>query len=244
MIDKNSAISLYHQLMDILIEEIKEKLKPNEKMLSERAICEKYDVSRTTVRLAFQELENRGYIYRRAGKGTFVAELLNYNKQNLMENYSFTEQMRAIGKTPKTKVLAFEMVNSYQDIAKKLGLLPGDPVYYLKRLRLADDIPMMVETSYIPAKDFAGLNEVLISRKPLYEVLREDYRVNIGIVDEEFSAGLVDAKEAKLLDIDEKSACLRLKRTTLGKNNKVIELTFSTARSDQFIYKARHSVHS
>lgn len=106
MINKNSSVPLYDQLVDILVNEINTKLKTNEKMMSEREICQKYDVSRTTVRLALSELENMGYIYKRHGKGTFVAAL-SQGKQNLMDNYSFTDQMRESGKAPQTKVLFF-----------------------------------------------------------------------------------------------------------------------------------------
>ena len=107
MIEKNSATPFYNQLVDILLEEIDTKLKPNDKMMSEREICTKYDVSRTTVRQALSELENMGYIYKRPGKGTFVATL-NRDKENLMDFYSFTEQMRQQGKVPSTQILSFE----------------------------------------------------------------------------------------------------------------------------------------
>jgi len=241
MINKNSAIPLYDQLINILIDEIKEELNPNEKMLSERAICKKYDVSRTTTRLALQELENMGHIYRRPGKGTFVAEL-NHKKQNLMDNYSFTDQMHELGRNPKTKVISFETVNANRYIAGRMGLDLGENVYRLERLRLADGIPMMFETSYVPVNGFPKLTEDHISKKPLYEIFREDYNESIKIADEEFSAGLVNANEAKLLKLKEGDPCLKLKRTSYNKRNKVIELTLSTARSDQFVYKTRHNV--
>jgi len=242
MINKNSAMSFYHQLMDILIDEIKEKLNPNEKMMSEREICKKYDISRTTVRLALQELENMGYIYKRSGKGTFVAELMQNGKKNLMDHYSFTDQMRLLGKVPQTKVLKFEIVNSYKDIAEKLGLNSGDEVYYLKRLRLADGVPMMVETSYIPVENFKGLEEHIVAKRPLYEIFREDYNEEVKTADEAFSASLINDKEATLLEVKKGSACLRLTRMAFNKKNRVIELTLSTARSDQFIYKVQHRI--
>ncbi|MER2133009.1 MAG: winged helix-turn-helix domain-containing protein, partial [Carnobacterium inhibens] len=65
MINKNSATPLYTQLVEILIENITQKMKPTDKMMSEREICQAFDVSRTTVRLALAELENLGYIYKR-----------------------------------------------------------------------------------------------------------------------------------------------------------------------------------
>ena len=63
VIDKGSKIPLYLQLMDILIDKINKGLKENDRLLSEREICDIYDVSRTTVRQALDELERDGYIY-------------------------------------------------------------------------------------------------------------------------------------------------------------------------------------
>lgn len=69
MLKKNSATPLYSQLVSALIDYIKTNLSIDEKMLSEREICEKYDVSRTTVRAALNELEEMGFVYRHHGKG-------------------------------------------------------------------------------------------------------------------------------------------------------------------------------
>jgi len=240
MLEKDSPISLYNQLINILVDDIKNNLKPNSKMLSEREICMKYEISRTTVRQALQELENIGYIYKVSGKGTFVSNIENI-KKNLIDSYSFTEQMRAIGKKPKTEVLSFEIVESYREIAEQMNIFPGDEVYYLKRLRLADGVPMMIEISYLPVKLFRSLEKELIATKPLYDIFKEDYNEDISFADEEFFAGLVNPKLAKTLNVQTNSPCLNLKRTTFNKKNQVLELTFSTARSDQFVYKIRHT---
>ncbi|MGX7419380.1 GntR family transcriptional regulator [Carnobacterium gallinarum] len=239
-INKASSVPLYDQLVDILVGMIKNELKPNDKMLSERVICQTYDVSRTTVRLALSELENMGWIYKRHGKGTFVAAL-SQGKQNLLDNYSFTDQMREMGRTPQTKVLLFEIVQSNQYVSEEMGIDLGEAIYRLKRLRLADETPMMVEISYIPVELFKNLEEERIATKPLYEIFQDDYNQVVRVADEEFSASLVTDKEAELLDVEKNSACLRLKRTSYNKANKVIEFTLSTARSDQFVYKVRHT---
>lgn len=39
---------------------------------SEHQLCRRFDISRVTVRLALSDLENRGLIYRKHGKGTFA----------------------------------------------------------------------------------------------------------------------------------------------------------------------------
>ena len=240
MLDKNSPISLYNQLIDILIADIKNNLQPNHKMLSEREICTKYNISRTTVRQALQELENIGYIYKVTGKGTFVSNT-SQPRGNLSEGYSFTEQMRSIGKVPRTEVLTFEVVKCYTEIAEQMQLKAGDQVYFLKRLRLADEVPMMLEISYLPEHLFPNLEQQLIQRKPLYDIIKENYGETISLANEEFAAGLVKAKAAKLLDVQTNNPCLNLKRTTFNNKNQVLELTFSTARSDQFVYKIKHT---
>lgn len=88
---KNKA--LYHQLVDLLQERIETCMIPHDKLPSERELTAQYGVSRTTVRLALQELENRGSIYRRHGKGTFVSDIKK-EAADLAGAYSFTEQMK------------------------------------------------------------------------------------------------------------------------------------------------------
>lgn len=239
MINRNDKRPIYDQLVEILRSKIENEMEPNEKMLSERKICEEYGVSRTTVRLAMADLEHMGYIYKRHGKGTFVSSI-NQTSQNLMDSYSFTDHMKSQGKNPTTKVLSFKVTNSSNYFAEKLGIKPGDKIIKITRLRLADNLPMMLERTYLPFSEFPGLSEEMVVNKPLYEIFREDYGENIKVADEEFSAGIVSDKEAKLLDVPVDSACLKLLRTTYNDNNIVIEFTLSVARSDKFVYKVRH----
>ena len=239
MINRNDKRPIYNQLVEILRLKIENEMAPNEKMLSERGICEQYGVSRTTVRLAMAELEHMGYIYKRHGKGTFVAAL-NKNSQNLMESYSFTDYMREHGKKPSTKVLSFEILDSTNYFAENLGISPGEKIIKITRLRLADELPMMLERTYLPQKDFAGLTEEMVTKKPLYEIFRDNYGQVIKVADEEFSAGLLSDIEASLLGIPKDLACLKLIRKTYNNENRVIEFTLSVARSDKFVYKVRH----
>ena len=108
IVDKNSRTPLYLQLMNILIDMIENSLEENEQILSEREICEIYNVSRTTVRQAMDELEKEGYIYKIHGKGTFVSP--KRMNQDLISFYSFTEEMKKLGKVPSSEVTGFEIV--------------------------------------------------------------------------------------------------------------------------------------
>lgn len=98
---------LYMQLVDMLELKIRESMSPNDKLLSERELSEHYGVSRITVRLALKELEIRGLIYKKQGKGTYVSGI-NEPATDLSAAYSFTEEMRKQGREPKTTILSFE----------------------------------------------------------------------------------------------------------------------------------------
>lgn len=233
---------LYDQLVDVLKEKIETELDANDMLPSERELSETYHLSRTTVRLALQELEKLGYIYRLHGKGTFVSDL---SKQvaNLSSAYSFTEQMKSLGKTPKTKILSLEVLKANKYIASQLHINVDEEIYRLKRLRLADNQPMMVERSYLPKKKFPNLTTEILSQQPLYDVFYTKYGEIIRLANEEFFASIARSKDAKLLEVMEGSPVLNLIRTTYNMENEVIEFTLSVARADQFRYQIRHLRH-
>ncbi|MFV0561166.1 MAG: GntR family transcriptional regulator [Enterococcus sp.] len=231
--------SLYYQLVDVLKEQIENEKTPHDKLLSERELCQQYGVSRTTVRLALQELESQGYVYRRHGKGTFVSDLVD-KSANLAGAYSFTEEMKKLGRKPTTIILEFNQIEATKQLAKKMNIHLGDIVFKIKRLRLANDAPLMVERSYLPAKSFIGLTQELLERKPLYDVFSEDYEQQIQLADEEFYASIATNSDAHLLRISDGAPVLHLIRSTYNTKNEIIEYTVSVARADQFHYKIRH----
>ena len=106
---------LYDQLVTLLKEKIEKEYVANTLLPSERELSSTYGLSRTTVRLALQELEKLGYIYRRHGKGTFVSNIRE-SALNLSNTYSFTEQMKSLGKTPRTDVLSFQKIEANKTI--------------------------------------------------------------------------------------------------------------------------------
>ena len=230
---------LYDQLVAILVDKIENNLKPGDMLPSERELSDRYGLSRTTVRLALQELEKMGMVYRRHGKGTFVAEPVQ-QVTNLMQSYSFTDQMRELGREPSTTIFEFSECEADKRLATALGLNIGDKLFVLKRLRSADGIPMMIERTYLPVRQFLSLTRPELESKPLYQVMEDDYHQTIKVAEEEFSAGVANAKDAHLLGIIEGSAVLSLTRTTFNDRNEIIEYTLSVARADQFRYKVSH----
>ena len=230
---------LYDQLVDILRDKIENEMEPGDLLPSERELSERYGLSRTTVRLALKELETLGLITRRHGKGTFVSDLTS-KAMDLTTNYSFTEQMREIGRDPKTVDLEFQTIDATKAVADRMGLHLGDKVHYMKRLRIADGVPMMVERTYVPASQFIGLSAEALAGKSLYAIFQNDYHETIRVAEEEFFASVARKNDAEVLSIAEGAPVLQLSRVTYNDKNAVIEFTHSVARADQFKYKISH----
>ena len=161
-------------------------------------------------------------------------------RQNLLEGYSFTEQMKELGKVPTTKITSLDCYEADEFIAPLIGIEAGDKLFRLKRIRYADGIPLMKETTFLPYDVFKGLTKTLLEGRSLYDVFASEFNQQIHYADEEFSASILSAEEAEALDLDPHGACLRFRRTTLNHENRIIEYTISVARSDQFFYKVRH----
>lgn len=233
-IDKESRIPLYYQLMDIIKEMIEEgHLSENDQLPSERELCETYNVSRSTVRQAIQELEKEGYIYREHGKGTFVSP--EKFKQDLLSFYSFTDEMKKIGKIPSSKVLDFKVIKCTDDLAKKMKLDLGEKLYMFTRLRLADNEPMMLETSYVPYRRFPGLTKEQLEQSAMYEIFTKKYNAVFTCAEEIFQPVFTREEEAILLQYHQGLPAMMIERIT-HENDKIIEYTKGIARGDRFKY--------
>ncbi|MDG3131532.1 GntR family transcriptional regulator [Streptococcus suis] len=230
---------LYLQLVDELEVTIRERMSPNDKLFSERELTQLYGVSRITVRLALQELEKRGLVYKKHGKGTYVSEVSEV-AVDLSQAYSFTEQMKRVGKVPQTSILSFDVAKATEYISQQLQMTVGEEVFVIERLRLADEVPMMLEKTYVPAALFPNLTSERLREKPLYEIFADDYGQVIRLADEEFYASIALDNESTVLGIPNSSPVLHLIRKTYNDKNRLIEFTFSIARADQFRYKISH----
>ncbi len=236
IVDKSSRIPLYLQLMEILIEMIENTLQENERILSEREICEKYDVSRTTVRQALDELEKEGYIYKIHGKGTFVSP--RRVNQDLISFYSFTEEMKKLGKKPSSEVTGFEIVQAGEKVGSIFKMDSDDLLYRISRIRMADGIHMIYETTYLPFNRFKDLTKNQLIEKPMYDVLVKEFNVKLTAAEEFFQPILTNKLESIYLDIKEGAPSLKIERLTY-ENKDIIEYTVGVARGDKFKYRVK-----
>ena len=238
MIDKNSPIPIYHQLEEYIKAQIDNgDIQPDEAIPSERVYADMFQISRMTIRQALTNLVNDGYLYRQKGKGTFVNK--KKVEQRLQGLTSFTEDMKERGLTPGSRLVSFEIIPSGREIAERLKLNENTPVYEIKRVRLADNVPMALETTYLPANLVKGLTEEIINQS-LYQYIEEKLSLTIHEATQQIEASIAKEQELRLLEIEKGSPVLLILRTSHLKDGTPFEFVKSAYRADR--YKFVHTM--
>ena len=233
MIDKNSPIPIYFQLRETIQEMINRgELTPGSAIPSEREYAEKFQVSRMTIRHAITQLVNSDYLYRIQGKGTFVAERKKVEQPNL-GLMSFTEDMIARGMIPGSKLINYTIIPSDKAMAKQLSIQEHGPVYEIKRIRLADGLPMAIETNYLPANLVKGLTEEIIS-KSLYSYIEERLKLKIDHTSQVIESSVADLVESKYLHIKKGAPVLHIQRHSFLADGTPFELVKYVYRADRY----------
>ncbi|MBI1416574.1 MAG: UTRA domain-containing protein [Limimaricola sp.] len=204
------------------------RLGPDQQLPPERDLAEMADVSRVTVRKAVARLAEEGLIVQRRGAGSFVRAGPPRLEQSLSSLVSFTENMRARGKTSTSAVLSQGLFVPSPDEQMVLGLSAGRRVARLERLRSADGVPMALENSALPEDILPNPAVVGVS---LYQVLRADGRAPTRAI-QRVSAVNLGAEEARRLGMAEGAAALRIDRTGYLDSGRPIEFTRGLYRSD------------
>src|SRR5688500_3277902 len=136
-----AQLPLYHQLKTAILKDIQDgRWKPGDRLPTEDALIKRFHVSKITVRQALRELAGMGYIRRQQGRGTFV--LHPPLEEGPRELTSFTGEMRGHGRVATSRVIVQDVVPVPPDIASRLEIAAGAPVFRLQRLRMADGEPM------------------------------------------------------------------------------------------------------
>ena len=203
------AAHKYLAVRDFLSALVAGELRVGDAIPSERALSERFGVSRMTVRQAIESLVADGVLEREHGRGTFVApQRMDFE----MRLTTFGEEMRRRGMEPATVVLAARTVAATPDVAAALDLEPGADVHYLYRVRSADGAPMSIEQAWVPA----DLVPDLFADGPpesVYAALRA-----AGVPpewgEETLEAGEASEAEATLLELGAAHAVLRARRRT------------------------------
>ena len=197
-LDEKSSLPLYQQLQRALRQAIESRvLGPDDALPPERDLAVDFSVSRITVRKAIDGLVSEGLLVRRQGSGTFVCARVEKNFSKLT---SFSEDMRARGRNPRSVWLRKSAGTVTPEEALTLRASPGTPVYRFHRIRFADDAPMALEYATILADCLPSLEAVESS---LYDALERAGNRPVRAL-QRLRAVLFTAEQAQLLQAQEK----------------------------------------
>lgn len=210
---------------------------PGSRLPSERWLSEHFDVSRVTLRKALRLAAAEQLISTIDGRrgwyvaGTEISEPLD-------ELMSFSAMAVAKGLTPAARVLNTETRPSSLDEADVLAVAPGSPILDLERLRMLDGIPVLVHRARVPLARVPIPPETDFKTSSLYEAFAA-CGVAPAIGDLTVEAAGADARQAKLLDLEEGSAVLVVRVITFDARNRIIEASELTYRGDRYRLRTR-----
>jgi GntR family transcriptional regulator len=235
---RSGPLPRYYQLREIIRERIVSgEWEPGSLIPSERELCERYGISRMTARQSITELVNEGLLYREQGKGTYVGQ--PRIAQQLLRLTGFTEDMQSRSHRPGAKVLSAEMWPADEATAERLRVKAGQPVYRLRRLRLADSRPLALETSCVTFIGCERLLERDLERDSLYQLLANAFDMPPLEAEQELEADLADEEESRLLEVPVGNPVLRTRRVTMTRRNQPVEYATSVYRGDKYRFHTR-----
>ena len=198
---------LYTQIMRILEQEVRSsRLAPGDRLPTQEALAQHFEVSLAPVKQALRELEERGIISTRQGRGTFVMDATPLNEELIDANRipCFTTEVMDTGRKPSSQVLAVEYVpaSSVPKAARELEVRGSGRLVHVERVRLADGEPLSLQSGYFPAAAVPGLVERgLTPEDSLQEVLQAHCRVMPALSRQTITATLATERDAQYLSV-------------------------------------------
>jgi len=238
-INPYDIIPKYYQLANILKQKILEgEWQPRTPIPSERALELQYNISRTTIRQAIDYLEKQGFIYREHGRGTFVSP--QKLQKGLQELTSFSEDMLRRGIQPGQVIQSIERLTPAEEILQRLELPPDAKVLRIERIRLGDNLPIGLQTSFVKlAENQVVTREELEATGSLYHILQDKYNIIPTEADETLEVTLATPYEAGLLQIKSGAALLLNERLLYNQNREPVEFVKILYRGDRYRYLIR-----
>lgn len=230
-LERNSPVPLYYQLAQSIENAIQSgELAPGDRLENELSLTTRLGLSRPTARQAIQELVKKGLLVRKRGVGTQVVRSQFSRDERLT---SLNEDLVKAGRRPTTLLLSYRVGPLDPEIAEALDAseLTQSDFIRIRRLRLADDVPLAILTNHLPVR-FA-VSESDVAHKSLYGCLQAQ-GVNLKIAHQRISARLMTEEEAGLLDEETPSACLSVDRIAYDDTGQFVEFGRHIYRAAQY----------
>ena len=235
LIDIQNDKPLYLQLVDAIKARISQNFWHLGMMIpSENVLSKEFGISVGTVKKALSVLVQEGVLFRRQGKGTFVAGPDFSNSFFRFFRYgSITNQSETM---PGSKVLNITVGRADHKAAEILQLQAKEKVIKIERIRTLAEMPIIVEDIVIPYQLFKGFETLSLEDELLYPIYNQRFATPIIRADEYLQPETADKHTATLLEIEENAPVINIERIAYTYGDRPVECRYSLGRGDHFRY--------
>ena len=225
------ASTLYARIEETLAAEIAQgDYRPGDQLPTEDALLQRFEVSRITVRRAIQNLVRRGLLEIRRGLGTFV--LSPRIEAELTKLTGFVEDMHAAGRRATARVISQGVVAAPARAAERLQLAKGTKVMQIRRVRLANGMPLSFDETYLPLSLGKQIVRNDLRLHPIFTLLEEEYGVPLVEADYELEAVIARQAVADALHVTIGSPIFQIERTSMTTGNLPVDYEVLSYRGD------------
>lgn len=236
---KSGSRPLYQKVREQLKQQIVRGFwKPGDVLPTEPELAEQYGVSAGTVKQALLSLARDGLIIRRAGKGTFVARL--DGSRGFARFFRFRDAPSGENLDPTIRVVEARVLRAApRAITEKLQIAADQPVLFLRRMLIQDDVPICLYDSHLPYDLVPDLEKQRLDKDRLYRAIEKHFGIHVVSADEVLRADAVHGAEARLLNLSDGAPVILIERTAFTHGGRIVELRRTVGRSDRFVYRIR-----
>ena len=232
-LDRNGPIPLYFQVEQRIEEAILDgRLPAGARLENEVSLGQRLNLSRPTIRRAIQDLVDKGLLVRRRGIGT---QVVHGRVTRGLELTSLFDDLSTTGQKPSTQLLSRAIETANDVVAERLGVPSGSPVLHIRRLRIADGVPVAVLENWLP-EAFTDITESDLSTTGLYDLLRSR-GVSIRVAKQKIGARACSTADSQLLDIERGSALLTMERAAFDTSGRGVEYGSHFYRPDLYSFE-------
>lgn len=236
-LDRESYVPLYEQVSDYILDYIKTSgIQAGKPIPSTRTLEKMLGVSRVTIISSINKLVEEGILIRKHGKGIFVNEPKIVQPLTLVVN-SFTDIMKLAGYMPSTRVLEIETMIGSRQILEHLNIPVGSKILKFSRVRLINNVPIILSTSYLPYELVKNLNEEDLINYSLYDLLKNRCNLTLARTSVTFEPTLSTLSEGKILGISAGRPMMLLRSKVWSQYDEVIEYSKVLYRGDRILFK-------
>lgn len=238
MLFANSPVPLYKQLYDQLRQSIESgKFDVGNRLPSERQLAAEFGISRLTARRALGLLQQDGYIHAHQGKGSYVVRS-QPRTQRHTKLQGFTEVILRRGMQPSRRVVSCDVIAVNGEVAHSLGVKDNDQAVKIRRLHLANGMPVALFTSYLPYPLCAPVLNRDLEQHSLYRMLEEELHIHLAYADHTSQKVLERSGDLHFLNLEPPATVIQLKRKTCDDSGRVVEYLEALCHSSR--YRPRH----